>query len=503
MQNGTMNSATAVQGGSSLTATISQVGTGATDVASNTGITNQSGTGHTATINQNGTAAPNGSTFNRAYLTQKNGATGPGANSATVSQSNGSGGAAARGGARSIVTGDVGNFAGTFQVGSSNTATLTQDGPGSKANLGEITQQGTGNTATTTQSNGAVSNLSQIFQGYDLTDVSSNTATVNQDAGQRNEALVKQFSNGNKATVTQTGINSTDNKAFVTQGDGSDPTGQANNLAKIEQLGLSTGNSATVIQTGKNTNNAGVEIYQSNNSTDNIAFVHQISGEGSNSRIYQTNGSNLNNAKVIQYGNYHEAVIDQAGYAGTVSNNFSEINQGISTSASDHNRTFTHQTTGATSSTITVNQNTLVGGQFNDALVEQIGGTLNQALVNQQGSHNAAGLVQTGAGSNTATIGQTGDYNVVKGVGVYMAPDYPSLSSALQNGSGNSMTVTQTSTGATTSASLNNTAMLSQIGTNVLTVSQTINVGAIAGNLATANQTGMNNQAIVQQTAMP
>ena len=147
-QTGVTNSASAIQSGSSLTATISQVGSLSTRteaVISNTATTNQTGTGHTATINQN-----NGSRFNRAYATQIG--TGPGSNSATLSQSNGSGGAAARGGDRSIVTGDVGNFSGTYQTGSSNQATVNQDGPNSKANLGEISQRGTGNTATTTQS---------------------------------------------------------------------------------------------------------------------------------------------------------------------------------------------------------------------------------------------------------------------------------------------------------------------------------------------------------------
>ena len=158
-QNGTMNSASAVQSGSSLTATVSQVGATPTAVASNTGITNQTGTGHTATVNQNG-----GSTFNRAYATQSG--TGPGSNSATLSQSNGSGGTAARGGDKVVnTTANVGNFSGTFQVGSSNQATVNQDGTGTQGNLGEVSQRGTGNTATTTQSGGAKNNLAETFQG--------------------------------------------------------------------------------------------------------------------------------------------------------------------------------------------------------------------------------------------------------------------------------------------------------------------------------------------------
>ena len=53
-------------------------------------------------------------------------------------------------------------------------------------------------------------------------------------------------------------------------------------------------------------------------------------------------------------------------------------------------------------------------------------------------------------------------------------------------------------------ATLYNIAILDQVGMdNTLTVNQTINPGASGGNTTTVNQTGMQNQAIVQQTAMP
>ena len=501
VQNGTMNSASAVQSGSSLTATVSQVGATPTAVASNTGITNQTGTGHTATVNQNG-----GSTFNRAYATQKNGTSGPGSNSATLSQSNGSGGTVARGGDRMTNTvADAGNFSGTFQTGSNNNATVNQDGTGTQGNLGEIIQQGNTNTGTVTQSQAAKNGVAMIFQGVEpapVVDVMGNNATINQDISTRAFAITKQLSNGNIANVDQSGVNSLDNKSYITQGDGTNVTGQAGNFALVSQNGgsggLSSGNSATVTQTS---NGDQTTIRQSNGSQDNIAFVNQVSGTGSDARIDQLYTSSSNKASITMYGDFHGSLISQQSAS---SNNEATVTQGNASSASDHGVAYIYQVTGASSGTATINQNQTTGGSYNSAQIVQTGssGTTvgNLATLTQEDSYNKAGLVQTGTGSNTATFGQTGSYNVIGGPGGAGAGGI--ANSAVQDGFKNSMTVTQTA--ATGTMAAHNTAMLSQTGDmNILTVNQTVGAGAVAGNMATATQTGMNNQAIVQQTAMP
>ena len=509
-QNGTSQSATANQTGSSLTATISQVGT-TTNNMFNTGTVSQTGTGHSATINQD-----NGSMYNRAFATQKNGTTAgaTGANSATISQSNGSGGAAARGGDRSIVTGDLGNYSGTFQTGSGNKATVNQDGPNSKANLGEITQQGSTNTGTIMQSNVATSNVAQILQGVEpapVVDVTGNNATINQDAGSRNDALVKQLSNTNTATVLQNTATSTDNKAFVTQGDGTNVTGQASNTAAVNQTGASTFNSASVVQTGTLGRAFVTQNDAAGASSLNEAFINQIEGSGSYANIYQT-GASSNTATINQHGDGMQA--DIAQFVSNTSN-VAKINQGSSASIqSDGSRAYIYQIGGVASSTAIIDQNLTVDGVSNLAAIDQRGGatSLNMAHIMQEGSYNEAGLVQTGAGSNTATVSQKGNYNVVGGPGHSNYYD-PASSSAVfaraagqaqQDGSSNKMTVMQESTGAPTTLTLYNNAILNQVGTgNILTVDQTLSAGATAGNMATANQTGMGNLAIVQQTAMP
>ena len=488
----------ALQTGSGLKATISQGGT--SPVTNNSATTNQTGTAHTATITQNDV-----STFNRAYATQKNGPSGPGSNSATISQSNGSGGAAARGDSKTLVTGNVGNYAGTFQTGSGNKATVNQDGPDSKANLGEITQQGSTNTGTITQSQAAKSGIAQILQGVEpapVVDVTGNNATINQDISTNAFAITKQLSNGNTADVDQSGINSKNNKSYITQGDGTDVIGQAGNTAVVSQNGGSGGessaNSATIVQTGHgNPEIAG--IYQTNVSKNNVGSINQITGTGSDARIYQQYTSSDNKASITMYGNFHGGQIFQQ-YAS--SNNEATVKQGNASSASDHGVAYIYQTTNVSSSTATLNQNQSTGGAYNKGQIFQTGGsgttTGNLATLTQENSYNNAGLKQTGTGSNTATVGQTGSYNVVGGPGTGGAVSLPN-GSALQDGFKNSMTVTQMA--ATGTAAVHNTALLSQTGTNTLTVDQTINAGATSGNMATATQMGMGNLAIVQQTA--
>ena len=298
--------------------------------------------------------------------------------------------------------------------------------------------------------------------------MTSNTAIVNQNGGTENFATVNQFNNGNIATVTQTAAIS---------------------------------NTATIDQTGTIGN---ATINQLDNATSNIALIQQVSGSNSGAVINQTTyaGATLmNDASIIQYGDRQVAVTTQD----FASNSFLVINQGSASTTSSDNRADSRQINGVTSSTAIIDQNTTESGSLNKARIDQYGVTaLNYALVSQQGSSNEAGLIQTGTGSNTATVTQTGDFNIVGGPGTVVEPPYGTLSNnsyAKQDGATNKMTVVQTAAAGVATASLHNAALLSQMGDgNILSVTQTIGNGALGGNLATANQTGMGNQAIIQQT---
>ena len=513
-QNGTSQTATANQSGSALSSTISQVGTTLNNT-NNDGFSMQNGTGHISVTNQN-----NGSTFNRAATTQRNAMGTTGANSATISQSNGAGGTSRQTGIPGTAVGTEGNWAGVSQEGSGNKVTINSDGAGTKANFAETWQKGQTNTATTNQNAGATLNITQIYQGDERRgggpaagptniEVVGNTALVEQSSGTRNETTVKQFSNGNTADVNQMGNPATPgsvsgNTAFVQQGEtGAASAVAGGNNALIRQTGaLTQGNSATALQNGTTST---AQISQENGSSNNVGFIQQISGGGSDARIRQIGNSQGNKGTIIQAGNGQAGLIEQ----GASNTNEATILQGVADLVSNNNRAYISQVTGAVSNSATIKQNQTTGGAyaFNRAFVNQTGNTgnttLNMAMISQEDTYNQAGLTQTGAGSNTATFAQTGSYNVIGGPGA--GNGFTNVaSSAVQDGFKNTMTVTQTSTGAMASASLNNTASLSQTGNmNVLTVNQTIGAGALGGNLATATQTGMNNQAIVQQTAMP
>ena len=67
--------------------------------------------------------------------------------------------------------------------------------------------------------------------------------------------------------------------------------------------------------------------------------------------------------------------------------------------------------------------------------------TGNKATINQEGSLNSVRLGQSGVGQNQATIGQTGNGNVIDGPGTSIYEVGPM---AVQNGTNNQMTVSQT-----------------------------------------------------------
>lgn len=104
-------------------------------------------------------------------------------------------------------------------------------------------------------------------------------------------------------------------------------------------------------------------------------------------------------------------------------------------------------------------------------------------------------------------MSQTGDFNTVGGPGMVVESPYGTLTNnsyAIQNGQNNKMTVNQMADAGVANSTRHNTAILSQTGdNNVLSVTQTIGAGALGGDMATATQTGMGNQAIIQQSTMP
>ena len=500
-QNGSYQAGTFLQTGSGNDGTITQVGPGVNTYNDATIL--QNGTGNQSTINEDN------STFNRGYTTQV-GST----NTALIDQSGSNASTSSRGGVRNHSAVGNGNFAGTYQVGTGNDNTIKQIGSASLKNLGEAWQKGTNNKSKITQS-GSSNGLAEVFQGIDTrptvydegtTDIAvkGNKATADQSGSSVNTVKIKQFSNDNDASTVQTGSSSSGNTIFIQQGDGTSVTGQKDNLAHVEQVGTSYGNTATIYQTGYNTKNAGVNIYQNNNSQFNIAYVNQLSGEGSNVQVNQSGNSLGNNANVKQYGNsgtYHTTVVTQGFNA---SLNKAIVEQGSAATSGgvlNHDYVYINQTSGASSSTATVTQNTTKAGSFNRAQIDQEFGSLNKATFSQEGSNNQAGLIQKGAGSNQASVTQKGDGNVLKGPGV--TSNYNSIGGgfALQDGSSNKLTLNQDAT-LSSSGSFSNTTSSSQIGTtNQLTVNQTVLGSATGGNLSTVIQNGSLNVGAINQTA--
>ena len=339
-------------------------------------------------------------------------------------------------------------------------------------------------------------------------EVTSNTATVDQTNSSTNDAFIRQFSNTNTATILQTGASSMSNVASVQQGDGTDLAGQSGNTATVTQTGLSTGNLGTIMQTSQS---ATASIRQESSAINNLASIKQVTGTGSQAYVYQ-GGASSNTATVGQWGNSNYTEVTMIAGGGPVNDSYAIVNQGSSAANGNGDKAFIYMNSNVYSGTATINQNQTVAGQANFAQIDMSTTSLNLAKISQEGSFNEAGIAQTGVGSNTATVSQNGDYNVVGGpsTGFYSGKSgspawapHKAAGSAYQEGTGNSLTVMQTAATGVGTATVYNDARLSQIGTNTLTVDQTINAGAVSGNMTTVNQTGMQNQAVVQQTAMP
>ncbi len=509
-QTGTAQSLSATQAGSSLTATISQVGS-VSGNTNNLGLTVQAGTGHNALINQN-----NGSTYNRAGITQLNGSSLNGANSATISQSNGSGGTSMQTGVPGSASGTEGNWAGIAQTGGGNKASIVADGANTRANFAETWQRGTTNTATTTQNGGSL-NRAQIFQGDDTrsntlstppgagisVDVTSSTATVDQTNGSRNTTYIRQFTDGNSAFVRQIGSNSTDNLADVQQG----PGGNNNTASVFQGTGFETVTSNTAVIGQYGTNGYAIIDHDLNGkATSNLASITQTTGSTSNTAtITQSSDQNaqFNVASILQAGSN--------GYASDHSDEGSKNNQSViqQGTGSNGDKAYTRHAFSSTA-TASITQNltaTTAGPSNNVASIVQgsyIGNATSMtALIAQEGQNNSALLSQVGTG-HKATITQTGNNNIVTGpvssAGFGLTTGYALGSYAQQDGTGHVLTINQTSLDG--ASLLGNSVSVSQLGdTNTGTVNQTIATGATGNNIGTLTQNGMGNFGTITQTS--
>ncbi|WP_232325863.1 hypothetical protein [Spirosoma montaniterrae] len=510
-QTGVSQQANVSQTGSALTSVISQVGT-PTSNTGNVGLVIQSGTGHILSISQNG------SNYNRAGVTQTG--TSPGSNTVTIAQNNnGNGNTSLRSADPATSAVGNGNWAGGWQLGSSNSIRIRQNNAGTTQNFAEAWQQGTSNEADIQQSRG-VDNRAEIFQGNEqrgggpaagslpTVNVTGNVADIDQERGLRNDASIRQFSNNNRGEVNQNAITSTDNLATIQQGDGTDPSGQRENTAIIEQNNISNLNIANILQLGSESE---AEINQdgvsgSGGSSTNIASITQTIGSDENeARIDQSSGNSLlserNNATIVQKGEDGRTHIRQTIAA---ADSKGSIEQGT---GSDNDRAYIWQ--GRTSfATATITQNLTATGRDNIASIQQGNGTVGQgsslsATIAQEGSRNDTRLLQIGSASS-ATVSQTGNNNVVTGPGLGTTPSggegtLLGGSYAVQNGSSHQLTITQTSPGGG-NTSIFNTADVQQLGTgNVLIGMQTAQT---AGNLMTVRQDGNTNQAFIQQNGI-
>lgn len=346
----------------------------------------------------------------------------------------------------------------------------------------------------------------------------NNTTTINQAAGERNVANSTQTGQNLNATINTNDAQATDNKATITQ------KGRENGAAIVERgkfnevlinqdnlgnSGATAGHEATVNITNSASQGNSVDVIQSGKEADAI-----INLEGDNNVVTFTQGGDKNQADLImnavatnddntvtidQVGDRNQASATVQGDRNSVDIDQAGFDNKAGTYQGSNNLTVTYApsapffmgggsppitgvvTTGGSITapdgvTINGNDNTVAITQGantrnNQVAVElQAGADENTATVNQSGNarRNTA-VIQVLAGqiNNTATINQTGD-----------ARD--NQAGIFQSGSDDMATINQTGIG--------NSALIAQrVGTN------------IGNNMATINQPGTNNQAFIDQ----
>ena len=473
-QNGNSQTASQTQSGNYLKSTISQDKAGGSNTGNYAGtLQNSTGSaGNEAAIEQNLNA-----NSNRAFVTQQGGT----GNKGVIQQDNASGkGALAvtAGTSAADVKAAGGNWSGILQQGSNNTNTYIYQNNTSNSNFGEIYQYGSSNKQTSIdQSNNSTGNRAVINQGTSTSPAKYNEAIIAQQGD----------SHDNKAEVTQV---SQSNVAFVKQNDKATA-----NETTIKQIGNAYNENAQVYQSSNaNNNKADVTqsgyydkaiVHQENNSQSNQATIKQGTNDFSffsTATINQYNNASNGKAMITQDGDSHVATITQENDArrdqATITQNGSS-----NTATTIQNNAFDNQATTNQNGSENVATTKQVYADYNQATINQSlvrpeGGSNtaeilqgdgsfysshNTATINQDFSKNTAKLQQLG-GHNTANLSQmVGDLNVIKGVN----GDY-----ALQQGTYNTMTVTQNS-GNGDAAYVPNTASVTQIGnSNTATIMQ-------------------------------
>lgn len=441
----------------------------------------QEGSGNLSTINQQNNNGGSGTPITSAS------APGPVANANNVPNAAGI----------SAVTTAGGNYANTYQRGNNETVLINQNNAStsnyadsrqdnysagqsviinqnntSTGNKATANQFGDSNTQTISQSNNSSGNTANVRQGFSTAQPGYNGTTISNTVGavatvQQNGIVGGSPSTGNQSTINQIGTGA--GASATTQQNAGLLGPSQNNTAEINQFGgvqtaliqqnnFSILNQAKVDQTSPDNGNVAT-IRQNDASVFNQATILQTAGAGRTATIDQINSSSNNKAAIKQQGgsvagsgassayitqtqgSNNQGYIDQNSYAGSSA----VINQ--------------HSTSGSTAK-ITQNTTYFDYGNTNIADIEQTGGVGNTATIDQDYSANTAKLKQDGSG-NTATFKQLiGDGNVIKGLN--------SSPVALQQGTGNSLTVTQTSTntlGPPFGPYVPNTASVQQIGT--------------------------------------
>lgn len=173
-------------------------------------------------------------------------------------------------------------------------------------NEAEVEQVGSLNSATVTQSSSA--NYTGVWQGLEGASAASATATVTQ-AGESGTVYVVQGRHsagsvdGSQATINQAGVG---NLAYSIQGAAGSDNGST---AVIDQEEASGGNDAYTFQ-GHGATNVSVDNYASilqSSGTGNFAQISQAAEVYSGSNIYAEG----NNARIEQNGDQNEARINQ------------------------------------------------------------------------------------------------------------------------------------------------------------------------------------------------
>lgn len=298
-----------------------------------------------------------------------------------------------------------GNVSITTQVGNGLTADIDQ---------GTSNQPSNFNKATIIQG----SNADGIpVDGVDATNSYDSEAKIVQTGGTANRedpnhtATIIQLGRDNNADISQSGTHHTATITQVGDSNASDISEGVDNFVKIDQSG--SDHKATIAQTG-NSNDA--DITQDGNG--DTATITQT-GDLNDADITQTGDNNV--ATIGQTGNDHYADIDQSG----------NFNNTEVTQATSYNKA-------------TIDQS----GNYNKAIVNQSGlglsGALNTVDIDQNNDGNWASATQTDVSGNTINITQTSNSSSA----TVLATEGGGLNSttALQDGTSNTITVNQTLT---------------------------------------------------------